>query len=153
MEFGELPPEDHTDEPEDWPDTLRTAVDQIRGYLSGERRTFDLPLDLDGTTDFQRAVYEELRTVAHGRLTTYGELAAAMERPEAARAVGQAVGANPVPIVIPCHRVVAADSRLGGFSGGLPAKVALLRLERVTVEGDDPSPSSRVRPEILRLDL
>lgn len=130
---------------------LRNAVDQLEEYLGRRRRIFDLPLDLDSATDFQRDVYAELVKVPHGRVTTYGELAESVGRVELARAVGQAVGANPIPIVIPCHRVVAADSRLGGFSGGLPAKAALLRLENVDVEGE--TESSRIHPEVLRLDL
>jgi O-6-methylguanine DNA methyltransferase len=112
---------------------------------------FDVPLDLETATDFQKDVYARLLKVTHGRITTYGELAEAVDRAELARAVGQAVGANPILIFIPCHRVVAADSRLGGFSGGLSAKVALLRLENVDVEGE--TEASRVHPEVLRLDL
>lgn len=84
-------------------------------------------------------------------MTTYGELAEAVGRSELARAVGQAVGANPIPVVIPCHRVVAADGRLGGFSGGLDVKVALLALENVHADGV--TEASRIHPEELRLDL
>jgi methylated-DNA-[protein]-cysteine S-methyltransferase len=151
LEFGHLPKDAHTDAPEDWPGALRAAVTQVEEYFANERRTFDLPLDLEAATEFQREVYSELVKVPYGRVTTYGELADAVARPDAARAVGQAVGANPIPIIIPCHRVVAADSRLGGFSGGLPAKAALLRIEKVDVEGE--TESSRVHPEVLRLDL
>jgi len=151
VEFGPLPDVDHSDPPEAWPHLLGEAVKQVRSYLGRGRADFDLPLDLHAATDFQRQVYDELLRVPHGRLTTYGELAAALERPEAAQAVGQAVGANPVPIVIPCHRVVTSDGRLGGYSGGLEVKVALLGLENVTVEGA--TPTSRVHPEVLRLDL
>lgn len=152
IEFGPLPKDAHADPPEAWPANLRDAVDQLTGYFAGERRTFDLPLDLEAATDFQRRVYDGLLKIPHGRVTTYGDLAEAVGRgSELARAVGQAVGANPIPIVIPCHRVVAADSRLGGFSGGLAAKAALLRIENVEVEGE--SESSRIHPEILRLDL
>ena len=151
IEFGPLPKDAHVDPPDAWPQALRTAVAQVSEYMARRRRVFDLPLDLDSATDFQRDVYAELVKVPHGRVTTYGELAEAVERSELARAVGQAVGANPIPIVIPCHRVVAADSRLGGFSGGLSAKAALLRLEDVDVEGE--TESSRIHPEILRLDL
>ena len=90
-------------------------------------------------------------TVEHGHVVTYGDLASRVGRPELARAIGQAVGANPVPVIIPCHRVVAADGKLGGFSGGLPVKVALLRVEGIEVDGT--KPSSRVHPEVLSLDL
>ena len=124
---------------------------QLSEYFDRRRTVFDVPLDLETATDFQKDVYARLLKVAHGRVTTYGELAEAVDRAELARAVGQAVGANPIPIFIPCHRVVAADSRLGGFSGGLSAKAALLRLENVEVEGE--TEASRVHPEVLRLDL
>jgi methylated-DNA-[protein]-cysteine S-methyltransferase len=130
---------------------LRKAVGQLEEYFERKRTTFDLVLDLEAATDFQRGVYAELSKVTHGHVVTYGDLAESVGRPELARAVGQAVGANPIPIVIPCHRVVAADSRLGGFSGGLPAKVALLAVENVEVEGA--TESSRVHPDVLRLDL
>lgn len=151
LEFGPLPRDAHADPPEAWPPTLRSAVNQLQEYFARSRRTFDLPLDLDAVTSFQREVYAELITVPHGRVTTYGELAEAVGRAELARAVGQAVGANPIPIVIPCHRVVAAEGRLGGFSGGLATKAALLRIENVDVEGE--TESSRIHPEVLRLDL
>lgn len=126
-------------------------VSQLEEYFARGRAVFEVPLDLEAVTEFQRSVYDELLKVGHGRLTTYGELAEAVGRTELARAVGQAVGANPIPIVIPCHRVVAADGRLGGFSGGLSAKVALLAIENVHVDGV--SETSRVHPEELRLDL
>ena len=151
MEFGPLPKGAHTDPEEAWPTLLRRVVTQLGEYFGRQRTEFDLPLDLESTTDFQRAVYEELMNVRHGHVVTYGDLANAVGRPELARAVGQAVGANPIPIVIPCHRVVAADSRLGGFSGGLTTKVALLAVENVEVEGT--TESSRVHPDVLRLDL
>lgn len=151
MEFGPLPREDHGDPPETWPPLLTEAVSQIEAYFRRERTSFDIPLDLEAVTDFQRQVYQELIKVPHGRLTTYGELAEAVGRADGARAVGQAVGANPIPIVIPCHRVVAADGRLGGFSGGLPVKVALLAVENIQADG--PSESARIHPEVLRLDL
>lgn len=151
LEFGPLPKDAHADNPDAWPPTLVAAVEQVREYFARMRRSFDLPLDLDSATDFQREVYERLLKVPHGRVTTYGELAEAVGRSEMARAVGQAVGANPIPIVIPCHRVVAAEGRLGGFSGGLAAKAALLRIEDVDVEGE--AETSRIHPEVLRLDL
>ena len=151
MEFGPLPRDAHADPLTSWPPTLSAAVAQLSEYFDRRRTVFDVPLDLETATDFQKDVYARLLKVAHGRVTTYGELAEAVDRAELARAVGQAVGANPIPIFIPCHRVVAADSRLGGFSGGLSAKAALLRLENVEVEGE--TEASRVHPEVLRLDL
>lgn len=151
LEFGPLPRDAHADPPAAWSPILRSAVQQLEEYFARARRTFDLPLDLEAATAFQRDVYAELVKVPHGRVTTYGELAEAVGRAELARAVGQAVGANPVPILIPCHRVVAAEGRLGGFSGGLAVKAALLRLENVEVEGE--TELSRIRPEVLRLEL
>ncbi len=151
IEFGPLPKDAHVDPPEAWPPLLRRVVRELREYFDRERRTFELPLDLDSATDFQREVYSRLVEVKYGRVTTYGELATAVGRPELARAVGQAVGANPVPIVVPCHRVIASEGRLGGFSGGLATKAALLRLEGVDVEGTDSN--SHVHPEVIPLDL
>jgi methylated-DNA-[protein]-cysteine S-methyltransferase len=151
LEFGPLPKDAHADPPETWPDALRSAVAQVEEYFARTRRVFDLPLDLEAVTAFQSDVYAELVRVPYGRVITYGSLAEAVGRPELARAVGQAVGANPVPILIPCHRVVAAEGRLGGFSGGLAVKAALLRTENVDVEGE--TESSRIRPEVLRLEL
>ncbi len=152
IEFGPLPSEHHLDPPDRLPETLRRAVDQLREYFAGERTDFDLPLDLSGVaTDFQRRVYERLLEVQYGRVTSYGALAEAVGGPELSRAVGQAVGANPIPIVIPCHRVVGTDGRLTGYSGGLAVKIALLRLEGVDVDGS--RPGSRVRPDVIPLDL
>lgn len=146
------------------PPHLERAVDLLGRYLDGEAVDFDdIALDLEGSTEFQRKVWERLREIPRGRVVSYGDLAEEMAGgPDAARAVGGAVGSNPLPIVIPCHRVVRSDGGLGGFGGGLPRKVALLRLEGVdvegVVEGDEAGregfgPSSRVSAEILRLDL
>ncbi len=113
---------------------------------------FTVPLDLGAITDFQRQVYDHLTGVEYGRLTTYGEIAEALGLgPSAARAVGGAVGANPVSIVVPCHRVIGADGALHGFSGGLSRKATLLRLEGIVVDGE--TARSRVHPEELRLPL
>ncbi len=150
IEFGPLPHEAHVDPERTWPPLLHEAVRQLQEYFRRERRIFDLPLDMEAT-DFQKAVYDELVKIEYGHVTSYGEVAAAVGRPELARAVGQAVGANPVPIVVPCHRVVASDGKLVGFGGGLHAKVALLRIEGIEVDGE--RPSSKVRPEVLRLEL
>lgn len=152
IEFGALPRERHADPPEAWPADLREAVDQIEQYLAKERRTFDLELDLSGvTSDFQLSVYERLRAIEYGQVSSYGKIAEEIGQADQARAVGQAVGANPIPIVIPCHRVVGSDLRLIGFSGGLTTKVSLLKLEGIDVDGT--RPTSRVRPEVIPLDL
>lgn len=107
---------------------LRAARTQLLEYLSGARRSFDLPLDPAGT-DFQRSVWEALRAIPYGQTRTYGEIAAAVGRPRAVRAVGQANHVNPLPIFIPCHRVVGKNGALTGYAGGLDLKSALLALE------------------------
>jgi len=106
----------------------RAAIVQLTEYLEGKRRGFELPLDLRGTP-FQRAVWEELLRIPYGATRTYAELARAVGRPEAVRAVGAANGANPVALVVPCHRVVATGGKLGGYGGGLALKARLLALE------------------------
>jgi methylated-DNA-[protein]-cysteine S-methyltransferase len=108
---------------------LKDAQQQLLDYLSGSRHTFDLPLDLSKGTPFQRQVWRTLQRVPYGKLRSYQWVAMRVGGPSYARAVGNAVGANPVPIVIPCHRIVAQDASLGGFSGGLPTKRKLLTLE------------------------
>lgn len=104
---------------------------QLDEYFAGKRREFEIEVDLSGLTPFQRRVLEVTRTIPYGETRSYGEVAAAAGKPKAARAVGQALGRNPVGIVIPCHRVVASDGSLHGFtaSGGLKAKRFLLELE------------------------
>lgn len=105
------------------------AREQLEEYFAGARTEFDLPLDPRGT-EFQRRVWERLRRIEYGQTTTYGALAAALGNANASRAVGLANGSNPIPIVIPCHRVVGTGGALTGFGGGLPVKRALLDLER-----------------------
>ena len=118
---------------------LTTAHRQLSEYFEGRRRVFDLPLRPAGT-DFQRRVWEVLATVAWGTTTTYGEIAARLGLPPgASRAVGAANGANPIPVVLPCHRVVGADGTLTGYAGGLERKALLLRLEGVASEADQDS--------------
>jgi methylated-DNA-[protein]-cysteine S-methyltransferase len=108
---------------------LAEAVRQLGAYFAGELRELDLPLAPRGTP-FQLAVWRALTDVRYGETTSYGELAARIGRPRAVRAVGAANGANPLPIVVPCHRVIGADGSLTGYGGGLPVKRALLALER-----------------------
>ena len=107
---------------------LAAALTQLSEYFSGNRYEFDLPLDVRGTA-FQQAVWAELMRIPYGATITYGEIARRIGRPEAARAVGAAVGANPLPILIPCHRVIGVGGSLTGYGGGLEVKAALLRLE------------------------
>ncbi len=108
---------------------LAAARRQVLDYLAGKRNAFDMPLDLSSGTSFQRQVWRILQRVPYGKLRSYQWIAARVGGPQYARAVGNAVGANPIPIVIPCHRIVAQDATLGGFSGGLPMKRKLLSLE------------------------
>jgi len=107
---------------------MSDASQQLREYFSGERRDFDLPLILSGT-EFQVSVLEALQDIPYGETTSYGEIAKRIGRPKAVRAVGAANGRNPIPIVVPCHRVIGSTGDLTGFGGGLDTKEALLRLE------------------------
>lgn len=107
---------------------LVEAIHQLEAYFAKQRRTFDLPLDLRGTP-FQRAVWEALLRIPFGESRTYGGIAQELGRPRSARAVGQAVGANPVSVIVPCHRVLGQNGSLTGYGGGLERKVALLWLE------------------------
>ncbi len=104
------------------------AIAQLREYFAGTRRTFSLHLHPKGT-DFQKSVWQALQRIPYGETRSYADLAAAIGRPTAVRAVGLANGANPLPIVIPCHRVIGKDGSLTGYGGGLAVKEALLRLE------------------------
>jgi len=115
---------------------LVEAHRQLGDYFAGTRRVFDLPLRPSGT-DFQRRVWLVLASVPWGTTTTYGAIAARLDLPPgASRAVGAANGANPLPIVLPCHRVIGSDGTLTGYAGGLERKARLLRLEGVATEAD-----------------
>jgi methylated-DNA-[protein]-cysteine S-methyltransferase len=104
------------------------TIEQLRSYFAGERIVFDLPLILEGT-EFQNKVWTALQTIPYGETISYKELAERIGNPSAMRAVGTANGANPIPIIIPCHRVIGNDGSLTGFGGGLPLKKKLLQLE------------------------
>jgi O-6-methylguanine DNA methyltransferase len=106
----------------------RAAIAQIQGFLAGKREEFRLELDLRAT-GFQIRVYAALLEIPYGETRSYGEIARAIGEPGAARAVGAANGANPLPLVVPCHRVIAAQGKLGGFGGGVALKKRLLALE------------------------
>jgi methylated-DNA-[protein]-cysteine S-methyltransferase len=105
-----------------------TARQQLAEYFAGDRKDFDLPLRLSGT-EFQLRVLEELQQIPYGETRSYGDIAARIGRPKAMRAVGAANGRNPIPIIIPCHRVIGSGGSLTGFGGGLETKAELLRLE------------------------
>ena len=107
---------------------LRKARQQLEEYFAGTRKEFDLALNINGT-EFQVSVLEALRDIPYGETVSYGEIARRIGRPRAVRAVGAANGRNPIPIVVPCHRVIGISGDLTGFGGGLDTKEALLRLE------------------------
>ena len=108
---------------------IAQASTQLDEYFSGERTQFDLPLDLQHGTAFQQSVWQALLRIPSGGTTSYGLLGQSIGKPAAVRAVGSAVGRNPVSIVVPCHRVLGADGSLTGYAGGLERKTALLQLE------------------------
>lgn len=110
--------------------SLRGAVKKLQEYFRGKRRRLDLRVDLRGTA-FERRVWRELGRIPRGKTTTYGALAARLRRPRAVRAVGRAIGLNPIAIVVPCHRVIGRDGSLVGYASGLKRKAKLLVLEGV----------------------
>ncbi len=114
---------------------LRKACEQLGEYFGGDRREFDLPLAPQGTA-FQQQVWRALADIPYGQTRSYAQLAQRLGRPTATRAVGAANGRNPLPIVLPCHRVIGADGSLTGFGGGLPTKRFLLQLEGALPAGD-----------------
>ena len=125
----------HLPDSSGWPHSsthpvLAQAVAQLDDYFAGRRTHFDLPLDLQGGTPFQQSVWQALLAIPAGGTTSYGELSLRVGKPSAVRAVGAAVGRNPVSIVVPCHRVLGRDGSLTGYAGGLARKTALLQLEQ-----------------------
>ena len=128
------PPHLRREDGSGWPDApghalLHEAAGQLRQYLEGGRAGFDLPLDLSAGTPFQQAVWHALLKIGRGGTTTYSQLSRQLGRPLAVRAVGAAVGRNPLSVIVPCHRVLGADGSLTGYAGGLERKTALLTLE------------------------
>jgi methylated-DNA-[protein]-cysteine S-methyltransferase len=115
------------------PRAVEAAQRELDEYFAGRRREFDLPVDLRGVSPFGVTVLGELAKVPYGHTATYGELATRAGRPKAARAVGMVMNRNPVPVVLPCHRIVGASGSLVGYGGGLDRKIALLRLEGATL--------------------
>ena len=116
---------------------FRGVIAQLGEYFAGKRRRFELPLAPRGT-EFQRRVWRALTEIPYGKTISYGELARGIDKPNASRAVGLANGANPLPIIVPCHRVIGADGSLTGFGGGLPIKRTLLALEGAGAEESGP---------------
>lgn len=133
-------------EPVEAPDSplLADAIGQVQAYFAGERRDFELPLDWSLISGFNRQVLRELAAgVPYGAVVGYGDLAGRVGQPGAAQAVGVAMGSNPLPVVVPCHRVVESDGGIGGFGGGLETKRKLLALEGCC-------PSRCSEPQVLR---
>jgi methylated-DNA-[protein]-cysteine S-methyltransferase len=114
---------------------LQQAAREFQQYWRGEAATFHVPLDLVGTP-FQRAVWRALLDIPFGATRTYGDIARRIGQPRAAQAVGMAVGANPLIVIVPCHRIIGRDARLTGFSSGLPRKIDLLQREGLHIDGD-----------------
>ena len=112
---------------------LSQAKRELTAYFAGELKRFSVPLDWHGT-DFQQSVWEALTHIPYGETVSYADIARAIGRPKSARPTGGAVGANPLPIIVPCHRVIGSDQTLTGFTGGLNIKVALLKLEGRLIE-------------------
>jgi len=108
---------------------LRKATAQLEEYFAGRRQNFDLPLDLSHGTPFQQSVWRALLAIPAGETTSYGSISAGVGKPAAVRAVGAAVGRNPISVIVPCHRVLGSDGSLTGYAGGLDRKTALLELE------------------------
>jgi methylated-DNA-[protein]-cysteine S-methyltransferase len=110
-------------------ETFTDVIAQLREFFAGERTDFDIPLELEGT-EFQVRVWNALRDIPYGTTISYGELARRIDQPTAARGVGMANGANPIAVIVPCHRVIGADGSLTGYGGGVERKRLLLDLER-----------------------
>ncbi len=130
IRFGDVGSDGAAFEPTDssWPEVLRQAVQELTEFFAGERRNFTVPLAPVGTP-FQQQVWRALQNIPYGATCSYRDIACAVGRPAACRAVGMANHCNPIPIIIPCHRVVGADGRLTGYAGGLAIKSRLLQFE------------------------
>ena len=132
MDFKNLP---HPWPTQDSHPTLKQAAREMQEYFDGKRSLFDVDLDINGGTLFQQSVWRALLKIDHGKTSTYGDIGRQINNPAAVRAVGSAVGRNPLSVIIPCHRVLGGDGSLTGYAGGLHRKTALLNLEGVAFEG------------------
>jgi methylated-DNA-[protein]-cysteine S-methyltransferase len=127
--------------PHAWPQqdshpTLRMAANQLGEFFAGKRKTFDLPLDISGGTEFQQSIWRALLLIPYGKTCSYGDIGRQIGNPAAVRAVGAAVGRNPLGLIVPCHRVLGSDGSLTGYAGGLHRKTALLALEGACFQAD-----------------
>lgn len=120
---------DGKDEKEDVNSAIKKAIFQLDEYFKGQRKEFDLNLSFNGT-DFQKIVWQELLKIPYGKVISYQELSRRIGRPNAARAVGNAIGKNPIAIIVPCHRIIKTNGDLGGYAGGVEKKRWLLQHER-----------------------
>lgn len=125
--------------PQAWPENadhpvLKKASQQLTEYFGGERAAFELPLDLAGGTTFQQSVWQALLKIESGSTQSYGDISQQIGKPTAARAVGAAIGKNPVSVIVPCHRVIGGQGALTGYAGGIDRKTHLLRLEKALPE-------------------
>ena len=123
------------------PERFAGAIAQLDEYFAGKRTQFDLELDLEQGTEFQQTVWSQLRAIPYGQTVSYSRLAARLGRSDRVRAVGAAVGRTPIPIIVPCHRVIGADGSLTGYVGGLQRKQGLLELEAAVSHGQEPPKS------------
>lgn len=134
---------------------IREATRQLEQYFSGELRQFDLPLDLSGCTKFQLRVFEQLQNIPYGQMVAYKDIAHAIGQPEASRSIGQALKANPIPVILPCHRVIRSDGTLGGYAGSsadnLQKKTILLQIEGFDPMGN--TAKDTTQDEILSFSL
>ena len=115
-------------------DLLLEAHNQFEQYFNGKRKSFDLPLSFDGCTDFMKSVYRELLKISYGETASYKQIAERVNCPKGFRAVGLANNKNPLPIIVPCHRVIGSDGKLVGFGGGIDLKIKLLELEKNNIK-------------------
>lgn len=130
--FKQMIAERHNDDIKYAPVKLQHETRQIKEYFSGKKKTFDMKLFLKGT-EFQKKVWKAIADVNYGKTASYDWVSKKIKNPGALRAVGSACGRNPVPIVIPCHRIISKDGGIGGFGGGLPLKRKLLKIEKVAI--------------------
>jgi len=126
---------------------IEKAREELAAYFAGRLTEFTVPLEVSGT-EFQRAVWKSLQTIGFGQLRTYGDVARAVGSSTAVRAVGGAIGRNPIPVIIPCHRVIGSDATLTGFGGGLPVKQRLLEIEGHTIIASENEKTSKPRVSI-----